>query len=1000
MKRRILSFFLVVIMMISVTSAFCFTSDAAANISYVYNPTVYFGGGTEYNIVWKNNVAGMGYVTYKYNGQTYTVYDEEDGVVRTEDNTHSVRIPMAHLDAAGSYTVNTCEVVSRDGFNIKLGASASVTSEFRGYQGQEEIQFGFFSDTHIMVNNKKTITGSKTALDTFMGGIAETDVIVLNGDIANNMPTEQDFDLVLDIAHTLSEGKVPVLYVKGNHECRGYYAQKLYKYLVYNTGEFFTLADYGPISMIITDIGEDKEDGHEEYGGLNDMDHYLTEQLKWVESGLSYKDGSTYHMAIGHSPTFVDRFVKDEIANVITSMGTDVLVCGHSHQSIYYPPNYGTKNKLSIPVVHDGGHNDNTTMRTLKVTFKDGKYTFTHYEDSGTEKSVNTLEAKYMGTSPKAEKKESVVESKPAVNNDVSFVENTETNVPTAAGIATGTIKGAGADTTAITTKPVVFDCGDYYNIVWQTTPGIECAAYVDIKNANGSFTYTDSFSGKVRTETTHSVKVPKDVLNDSTYQIKSRVVTNYAMYGYKSNPPVSYGSYVNGTSVKFVGSNSEKKKYNILAITNANAGAGTASGSIRSSYTVTPDLIVSLGNVTGKLNTEKDFGDYLNFIAPIADNGRVPVLYLRGENEVSGNFAADIGNYIRTTTAEALTGKFYSNINLGFVSIIGLDTPVDAEDKSAKFSGYAAFDQIRKEQVTWMKDTVPNVFKGKCNLVFAHADNLKSQVGTDLTQSFIKFKTNLVVTGTSGKAALSDPGNNYAHATVGSGTGDGSYGLMLTCTEDSIEVKKLAATSTEIGTIDTTKSYAQAGGTTVTPPSTDDGDKTPTDDNNTDNNTPDDNNTSVGDDKEDTNTDNKDDDTDNNTNSDDDDDDDDDNNTSTGDGEIVDYEKGEFDGISGDDYIREIPEDWYKDYLSAGFTYTESATVKGNGVMTEGIFVHIVAKCAGINLTIYYDEDTNEDRASAWIEDCGIYSGYVGGTDVASDNIVNTIVTALFTIA
>ena len=45
---------------------------------------------------------GTGYVDYTYDGKDYRVYDEEAGVVRTDDYMHTVSVPVEHLNAAGN----------------------------------------------------------------------------------------------------------------------------------------------------------------------------------------------------------------------------------------------------------------------------------------------------------------------------------------------------------------------------------------------------------------------------------------------------------------------------------------------------------------------------------------------------------------------------------------------------------------------------------------------------------------------------------------------------------------------------------------------------------------------------------------------------------------------------------------------------------------------------------------------------------------------------------
>ena len=128
MKKRILSLIVTVLMVVSLFSAFSINVNAA-NISFQYKPTVYIGGGGYYNIVWKNNVKSLGYVTYRYDGKNYTVYDEEDGVVRSDDYIHTVRVPVDHLDAAGEYTVTAKEVINRTGYNITTGSDVTFTTQ-------------------------------------------------------------------------------------------------------------------------------------------------------------------------------------------------------------------------------------------------------------------------------------------------------------------------------------------------------------------------------------------------------------------------------------------------------------------------------------------------------------------------------------------------------------------------------------------------------------------------------------------------------------------------------------------------------------------------------------------------------------------------------------------------------------------------------------------------------------------------------------------------------
>ena len=1001
MKKRILSLILTVLMMLSLFSVFSINASAASAIEFTYKPTVYIGGGGEYNIVWKTNVNSIAYVTYKYAGKTYTVYDEENGVVRSDDHTHSVRVPQDHLDAAGSYVAYSVMVNSRTDYNFSLGTVVSVSSSFIGYHKQSEIKFAFFSDTHLEPNkwDKSTLTQSKIHLDQYMGG---ADVIVLNGDIANNMPTEAYFDVILEISYTLSGGSLPVLYAKGNHECRGYYAQKLYKYLVFNTNEFYCQWDYGPVSVITIDIGEDKEDSHEEYYGVDDMDHYFEEQYYWLENMNGYTSGSTYNLSIGHSPRFIDRYMTDEYASLMRNYGTDVLVCGHSHSQKFVA---ASSSPIDIPTVHDGAHTDNMYMRTTLLTMSGGTYHFKAFSETG---SIVYEQSLSVGSGRGTSALEENVEEEPAETVEetqtAETAEETETvsgeksdvaAVPTAAGVSTMALKGA-AETISINIKPVVFDCGSYYCVVWQTTAGVECAGYVEIVSGNATSSYMDSFAGKLRTETTHSVKIPKRVLDGATYYVRNRVVTCYGMYGIVGTPKTSYGPYVSGSSIKFLGdSSTSQKKYTIIAVTNTKVTA-TEANKIKSSYTGNPNLIVSLGNMVDSINTEADFGQYLQCMN-ILTGGSIPVLFLRGEGETTGEFAANIGRYIRNTTDSAVIGKFYVNSTYGDLSIVGLDTATGSADSASKYNGYAYFDSIRAEQVAWMQDGIYNSFKGTYNIVFAHGDGLSNYLGVNFTQGFSRLGTNLVVTGQSGTASFTDGGKSYATATCGAMSGDGTCGLMITCQNNTITVKSLGTGGAELGTVDVTTSSAsndEDNGNSDKPGNNPGTDNPGTSNGGTNNGGTSNTGTSNGG-TSNTGTSNggtNNTDTSNGGTG----------NTGTNNGGISNpgdtvYKPAEFDGIDGDMYIRTVPDGWYYDYLGSGFTYKVVTSVSSNGVMTEGVFIEIVAGMSGVNLALYTDS-TNAAKASAWATDYGIYSGYLGGDNVLTDNVISTVISGLFT--
>lgn len=960
MKKRILSLVVAMLMVISMVSAFPFSvSAAAATMSFVIKPIVYIGGGDEYNIVWKNNTAGIGYVTYSYNGQKYTVYDTDDGIVNSDDNYHSVRVPMSHLDSAGSYTATAAIVTARNGYNITLGASASVSSPFEGYNGGGTIKIAFGSDLHNYGydNKRQTAQRVKYAIDNYMGKV---NLIVLNGDLINYQHTEADFDCILKSAYDIAEGIKPVLYTRGNHECWGEYAQHITERLAFNTGEMYCTFNFGPISCVVVDCGEDKSEDSTQYADTRDHFHYMEEQLEWLKV-QSYTAGSQYHLALGHADGGSAYAHIPEFRSAINKMGTDLQVVGHSHDSKFYP-NSGT-----FPVLHDGGHDNYETMRTSLVTISNGRYDITAYDDSGSvlfTETVNATHSKGGSASLQTEaSEESLNVSRPVVDGAKLILGDSKTAIPTKAGVSTLALKGA-ASSVSFTSRPVIFDGGMYYNIVWQSNSGARDAGYVEIQHEATSLRYKDSVGCVIRADSkidTHSVRIPKESLEDCvSYEVKMRLVTNWEYWGtwYDNQAKTTYGPYV-GTSKTTFRTPASGDSVNILAITNSKTTGDVEA--IKKSYSGTPDMVVTLGNMVNSLNTESDFGNYIKYMYQLT-GGNIPVVFLRGENETHGEFAANLNRFLRPISESGAMNVFYFNSMAGEVSIIALDTGAEKADGDASYNGYAAFDKIRKDELKWLSNGIDSSFENTYNIVFAHADNLENNLGVNFASKFADLKTDLVVTGEKGTTSFVK-GSTYSTATCGSIAGDTSPGLYITCKNNKITVTKLGSKDV-IGTVEVTPPENK--------PNTKPGNgQTTNNPGNNSQNTNGDGYNSGGSER---------------------------NGHYEGGSTRTDkqYVAGDYDGVDGSVYIRTVPEGWYNDYLAQGITLTDITAVHSDGVITEGAFITLVAKLASVDLSAYPAE-TVEAKAIAWAQDYQVYAGYLSETSPITDDVISAILSNIF---
>lgn len=624
----------------------------AAGPSFVTQPTVFISGEEEYNIVWVTDDSSAAFVELSANGVTYVFRDERDGVIRTDDWIHTVRVPKSVLDAAKGYTVISRTVFTNDVSGVTFDSESRADYAFTPYSGEGDITFGFFSDLHLRPAEFTRLDHAKTILDNYIGG---ADVIVLNGDITDAMPTENYFtDTLLEACHRLSGGTLPVVYVRGNHEARGEYAQYLKRYLAFDTGEMYGSFSYGGVSAIVADCGEDKADYRDEYGGMVDFDNYLARQLTWLENMGGYREGAAFRLGISHSPNVLDRMKTPAIAQM-QQYGTDILVAGHYHTAQSY-------SYASYDTVTDGGLLSDG-YRAGGMTFRDGMIEFNVYDQNGENLFSHTLETDVEITPPQS----SIITA-----GGVSL----DPLVSTARGGVSGAALVGSTDTATVSVAPTVFDCGDTYSIVYMTDAGSGMSKATAVVEKDGeSYTFTDSVMGNAVSSLLHSISVPKSILEGATYQIKTTHLGSYGAYGEK----ISYdGVYTDigltVTSEKYEFPDFSGKDNICIASFSDMKGGITDAVRIKNSLTVDPDVIVIGGSMTDGLYTREDFVKSILVFAQAVSGGEVPVILCRGEGEAYGDFAPYLSEFLRVSRGGESDGLYFAT-SYGELNLIVCDT-------------------------------------------------------------------------------------------------------------------------------------------------------------------------------------------------------------------------------------------------------------------------------------------------------------------------------------
>lgn len=310
-------------------------SDVPAEIitepSFTYGPTV-FAVGNEYQIIYHTNTKGIAWA--EIDGQKY--YDEYGGFIRSESLNHKITIPMEVLDSAKKYSIHFAPVYERKPYSPEKGTEIKRMYDFRPVDTSDGLQIYSVADSH-----------SNTALCTksakYYGD--KLDLLVLCGDINSESTSLEKLCDISVIAFKITEGKIPVVYARGNHEIRGQVSELIDEYVGTNNGDLFYTFRLGSLWGVVLDCGEDKADDHKEYGGMVAFDNFRkaqTEFLKEIVENAESEynaEGVEQRIVICHIPfpAKEDYAPAPEIYHewtaLLSKMNIDMMLSGHHHKT-------------------------------------------------------------------------------------------------------------------------------------------------------------------------------------------------------------------------------------------------------------------------------------------------------------------------------------------------------------------------------------------------------------------------------------------------------------------------------------------------------------------------------------------------------------------------------------------------------------------------------------------------------------------------------------------
>ena len=277
-----------------------------------------------------------------------------DGLIAVNDSIQKIRLEHLLPGTVYRYQVFSKEILKFDPYKLVYGNTiASEKYQFTtpGMMAKEV--------SMIILNDIHDRPASFSHLMNMNGG-HPYDLVFLNGDMFDFQKNEvQLVSNLLNPCGEIFSTIKPFLFIRGNHETRGSFARDIHSYFENIDDANYFAFTQGPVHFICLDTGEDKEDSHQEYGGLVNFDAYRERQSVWLEQQLksrAYKKAK-YKVVLMHIPHYHSGeahgvlHCRKMFGDLFNQYKIDLLICGHTHVYGVHLPQEGH----NFPIIIGGG---------------------------------------------------------------------------------------------------------------------------------------------------------------------------------------------------------------------------------------------------------------------------------------------------------------------------------------------------------------------------------------------------------------------------------------------------------------------------------------------------------------------------------------------------------------------------------------------------------------------------------------------------------------------
>ena len=350
--------------------------SGTAAVMFSVLPYIQLLGADSVGIVWMTAVKATGRVTWSQDGWAteHAAVTEEDGLLDANSFMHKVVVKGVDLHRPLQYRVHSRRIGKFDIYGIGYaGDEVSYESSMDAPLPPDGIlTWAMFNDVHNL----------RKVYDIFLPHLADVHTMcIFNGDVMEDLTYEEKFkrDFLAPFARVTQEARLPVWFVRGNHETRGQLARQLRDYVALQDNRYYGAVTLEGVRFVFVDTGEDKVDSTPVYQGVNDFDGYLAREIEWVKREVASREwkSARARIVVQHIPPplskggWEPKLKRLDALNEVWKTANVTLMMGaHLHWWCWMDPWPGRPYPLVVgggPRLGNSGKRDNATLTKCRL---------------------------------------------------------------------------------------------------------------------------------------------------------------------------------------------------------------------------------------------------------------------------------------------------------------------------------------------------------------------------------------------------------------------------------------------------------------------------------------------------------------------------------------------------------------------------------------------------------------------------------------------------------